>query len=97
MIEPEVWDRFPVSVTLSLGDMCLLQHAIHVQLLESEKATLSEEVGEREHAALRVKWYSDIIASIKATLRDGEAKYRAEWDAYERAWYGEPVEEEANT
>ena len=93
MTEPEVWDRFPVSVTLSLGDMCLLHHAIGVQLRESQAATLSDDAGEREHASLRVKWYCDIIASIKAASREGEAKYHAAWDGYERSWNGEPDHE----
>jgi hypothetical protein len=95
MTEPEVWDRFPVSVPLSLGDMCLLHHAIGVQLRDSQAATLSDDAGEREHAALRVKWYGDILTSIKAASREGEARYHAAWDEYERASNGEPDHEPA--
>ena len=93
MQAPEIYDRFPVSVGLALGDMCLLQHAIGVQLRESQAAALSSDTGEREHATLRVLWYGDIIAAIKAAVRDGEAKYEAAWDEYERARNGEPKQD----
>jgi hypothetical protein len=93
MTEPEIFDRFPVSVSLSLGDMCLLEHAVLTQLRAAQASALSKDEGDGAgHATNAVKWYSEILAAVEATIKDGDLKYHAAWDAYELAWCGAHAE-----
>jgi hypothetical protein len=85
MTEPEIFDRFPVAVTLSLGDMCLVQHAVQKELSCCKQASASGE----HHASLRCKWYEEILASVGEANRKGEEAYHSAWDAYEKAWKGD--------
>lgn len=84
MIEPEVYDRFPASITLSLGDMCLVQYALKMELALCKDLAAAGD----EHALLRCKWYESLLSEVQAAGKIAEQAYIEAWDSYEQAWKG---------